>query len=154
MISLLKCSSEDVNEIYSMQIKSFAQLLEKYKDYEFSPGAEKIERTVQHMCENVTTFYFIVIHNKRIGVIRICDFGELVKLKQIFILPEYQGFSYAQAAIIEVEKLYPEAKRWELDTIKQEEKLCYLYEKMGYSRTGKYQNIKEDMDIVFYAKCT
>lgn len=51
-----------------------------------------------------------------------------------------------------VEAIYPNATRWELDTILQEEKLCYLYEKMGYKKTGQTEEIKKGMDLVFYAK--
>lgn len=43
-------------------------------------------------------------------------------------------------------------KKWTLDTIAQEAKLCYLYEKLGYRRTGKQETIKPGMDIVFYEK--
>ena len=32
------------------------------------------------------------------------------------------------------------------------EKLCYLYSKMGYQRTGEIEHIKEGMDIVFFEK--
>jgi hypothetical protein len=41
---------------------------------------------------------------------------------------------------------------WELDTIKQEGKLCHLYEKMGYKQTGREETIKEGMTLVFYAR--
>ena len=44
------------------------------------------------------------------------------------------------------------AKSWNLDTIKQEPKLCHLYEKMGYRRTEKKNTIKEGMTLVFYEK--
>lgn len=50
------------------------------------------------------------------------------------------------------EALYPSALRWELDTILQEEKLCHLYEKMGYRQNGRTEEIKENMTLVFYAK--
>lgn len=83
---------------------------------------------------------------------RICHFDKLCKLKQIYILPEYQGFGYAQKAITIAESLYPAVEKWELDTILQEEKLCYLYEKMGYKKTGKVEPIMNGMDIVYYAK--
>ena len=43
-------------------------------------------------------------------------------------------------------------EKWELDTILQEKKLCYLYEKMGYQKTGKTEKIKDGMDLVYYAK--
>ena len=89
---------------------------------------------------------------KHIGALRVCDFDSLCKLKQIFILPQYQGHGYAQKAMIMAETRYPAAVRWELDTILQEEKLCYLYEKMGYEKTGQIIRIKDGMDIVFYAK--
>ena len=36
---------------------------------------------------------------KHIGAVRICDFEKRCVLKQIFILPEYQGYGYAQEAI-------------------------------------------------------
>jgi hypothetical protein len=70
----------------------------------------------------------------------------------MFILPVFQGNSYAQAAIKQAERLYPETTKWVLDTIKQEKKLCHLYEKMGYKLTGVEENIKLGMDIVYYAK--
>ncbi len=152
MIRLKKAILSDCSEIYDLQVKSFRALLEKYQDYDFNPGAETIEKTINRFNESFTDYYFICIDTKNIGALRICNFDDLCKLKQIFILPEYQGNGYAQEAIIISESLYPNATRWELDTIKQEDKLCYLYEKMGYKKTGKEQKIKDGMDIVFYSK--
>ena len=151
-INLNKASSSDYEEIYNMQTVSFKPLLEKYQDYEFSPGAEKIEKTRQRLEESFTDYYFICLGDMHIGAIRICRFDSLCKLKQIFILPDFQGKGYAQQAIMLAESLYPDAKRWELDTICQETKLCHLYEKMGYAKTGKIQHVKDGMDIVDYAK--
>ncbi|MBS6646868.1 MAG: GNAT family N-acetyltransferase [Clostridiaceae bacterium] len=142
----------DAQEIYDLQIKSFKALLEKYQDYDYSPGAEKLERTIQRLNEPTTDYYFISLDGKHIGGLRICHFDKLCKLKQLYILPEYQGFGYAQKAITIAESLYPAAEKWELDTILQEEKLCYLYEKMGYKKTGKVEPIMNGMDIVYYAK--
>ena len=39
-----------------------------------------------------------------------------------------------------------------LDTILQEAGNCYLYEKMGYHRTGHQAIIQENMTIVDYEK--
>ena len=52
----------------------------------------------------------------------------------------------------QLEALYPNADSWELDTILQEEKLCHLYEKLGYRRTDQIKPIKEGMDLVFFEK--
>lgn len=151
-ILLEKADLSQAQEIYALQIASFAALLSKYQDYDYSPGAEKLERTLQRLSEPFTDFYFITLDGKHIGALRVCNFGQLCKLKQIFILPEYQDRGYAQQAMRIAESLYPNAGRWELDTILQEQKLCHLYEKMGYRKTGKNQRIKDGMDIVFYAK--
>ena len=68
------------------------------------------------------------------------------------ILPDHQGKGYAQQVVKKVEALYTQTKRWELDTIKQETKLCYLYGKMGYKLTGRQTHIKDGMDLVDYVK--
>lgn len=152
MITLKKAAISDSEELYDLQIKSFKQLLDKYQDHDYSPGAEKLERTVQRLSEAFTDYYFICCDGQNIGGLRICDFGELCKLKQIYLLPEYQNNGYAQTAIRLSEELHPNARRWEVDTILQEDKLCHLYEKMGYKKTGRIDNIKYGMDIVYYAK--
>ena len=51
-----------------------------------------------------------------------------------------------------MEKLYPDAILWKLDTIAQEEYLCRLYEKLGYRKTGKTETVQPGMDLVFYEK--
>lgn len=110
-ITLKKAKFENCPEIYDLQIKSFRPLLEKYQDYDFSPGAESIERTYERFNQSFTDFWMIALGEKNIGVIRICDLGEICKLKQIFLLPAYQNHGYAQEAIKAVEAKYPYARR-------------------------------------------
>lgn len=104
----------DAQEIYDLQIKSFKALLEKYHDYDFNPDAEKLERTIQRLHEPITDYYFIFFEEKHIGALRICHFDKLCKLKQIFLLPEYQGYGYAQKAIVIAESLYQLPKNGKL----------------------------------------
>lgn len=85
------------------------------------------------------------------GCIRIAYDNEVCTLKQILILPTFQGNGYAQSAIALAESMYSQ-KVWRLDTIKQEVKLCHLYEKLGYKRTYKEQKVSEIMTLVFYQK--
>lgn len=94
-ITLTKAIKKDIQEIYNMQIKSFSALLKKYQDYDFSPGAEKIKKTIQRFDDPFTDYYFICKNNIHIGALRICNYDKLIMLKQIFILPEYQGNGYA-----------------------------------------------------------
>ena len=56
-----------------------------------------------------------------------------------------------EMAFEEVEKIHGH-DNWKLYTILQEEGNCYLYEKLGYKRTGLVENINDKMDIVYYEK--
>ena len=143
----------DCKQIHEMQIKSFAPLLDKYNDHKTNPGAEPLERVEQKMAQEFTSYYFICLNNKAVGAVRIGQLNDnTFRIAPIFILPQYQGMGYAQQALLAVESIYPQAKYWELDTIKQETKQCYLYEKMGYKAAGKEEDIQEGMTIVNYTK--
>ena len=152
MISLKKAAQEDLKEIHRIQVASFQALLDKYQDHRTNPGAESYQRILERFQEETTDYYLIRLDEQNIGMIRICDFGSVCRISPIGILPEFQGHGYAQQAMVLAETLYPNAEKWILDTIRQEKKLCYLYEKLGYVPTGKQETIQPGMDIVFYEK--
>lgn len=153
MINLHKATVDDCREIHELQIKSFEELLTKYNDTKTNPGAESYERILERFNQDFTDYYLIQYNNMNVGAIRIVRFDvDVCRISPMFILPEYQGNGVAQQAIQAVELLYPHAKSWTLDTIKEEEKLCHLYEKMGYKKTGKEEKLQEDMTIIYYAK--
>ncbi len=105
------------------------------------------------MKQGFTDYYFIQFNNENIGAIRIVRLQEhIFRISPMFILPEFQGKGLAQQTINAIEALYPQAEGWQLDTIKEETKLCHLYEKMGYKRTGKEEVLQDNMTIVYYAK--
>lgn len=152
-LHLIKANIEDSEEIHEMQLKGYKALLEKYNDYDTNPGAETLERVERRFGFDNVDQYFISLAGENIGYIRIQRLDEdTYRLSQMFIMPEYQDNGYAQTAIKQAESFYPKAKKWVLDTIKQESKLCYLYEKMGYKLIGVERNIKAGMDLVDYAK--
>jgi GNAT superfamily N-acetyltransferase len=153
-INLVKATPENAQEIHQMQIKSFKNLLDKYKDYDISPGNENIEKVLARINQETTDYYLIKMENISVGAIRIIKLenGLKCRISPIFILPEYQNKGIAQKVFKIIEEKYKPEKGWVLDTILQEEGNCYLYEKIGYKRTGKIEKINERMDIVYYEK--
>ena len=151
-ISLEKAAREDLPQLHAMQVEAFMPLLNIYHDHDLSPAAEGVEKVIERFEQPETTYWFITGDGQRVGALRVCDYGERCKLSPIFILPAHQGNGIAQTAITLMEQQYPDAQVWELSTIRQEAKLCHLYEKMGYSPTGRILPIKDGMDIVFYEK--
>ena len=77
--------------------------------------------------------------------------GSRKRISPIWIMAEHRNRGYAQAAILEAEKIHG-SDHWCLDTILQEAGNCHLYEKMSYHRTGRIEKINDRMDIVFYEK--
>lgn len=152
-VGFLKAGFEHCGKIHKMQTAAFKTLLEKYKDSESNPGAETLEQIQAKMKQDFTDYYFIKSGEKEVGAVRIVRISERrCRIAPIFILPEFQGRGYASQALFEAEQLYPKAESWELDTIKEEQKLCRLYEKAGYKRIGKEKKLQEGMTIVYYVK--
>ena len=136
-----------------MQIEAFADLLAKYQDYETSPGNESIEHIQAKLLDEFTFFYFIYHKDDIAGAVRVVDRknGNRKRIAPIFIMKKFRNKGLAQKTFEEIEKLHG-SNNWMLDTILQEEGNCYLYEKLGYKRTGNIENINERMDIVYYEK--
>jgi GNAT superfamily N-acetyltransferase len=153
-ISLVKASVENANELFQMQIITFKPLLDKYQDFDKNPGNEKIERTIARLKEDITDYYIIKLDNYFVGGIRIRRYeeGQLCCVGPLFVLPEYQNKGIAQTVFKIIEEKYKPKNGWILDTILQEKGNCYLYEKIGYTKTGKVERINEKMDIVYYEK--
>lgn len=89
----------------------------------------------------------------KVGAVRVIDKqdGSRKRISPIWIMKEYRNKGYAQQAIRAVEKIYG-SDHWCLDTILQEKGNLYLYEKLGYHRTGKVDRINDRMDIVYFEK--
>lgn len=152
-VELKPIERADVETVWKMQVEAFSDLLEKYQDFDTSPGAENIDKIIAKFEQPWTTYYFIIVSNEKVGVICIVDKkdGSKKRISPIWIMKEHRHKGYAQQAICEAERLHGQ-KNWCLDTILQEEGNLYLYEKHGYHRTGRVQKINDQMDIVFLEK--
>lgn len=153
-VELVRVGIEDAENLWKMQVRSFAALYEKYQDTETSPATERVEKIEARLNQPFTYYYYIKDDGVTVGAIRVIDTksnDDPKRISPIFILPEYRNRKYAQAAIVKAEEIHGNSK-WELDIILQETGNCYLYEKMGYYQTGKTEVINEKLTLVFYKK--
>ena len=150
---LVRANVNDCEKIWSLQIEAFADLLAKYQDFETSPGNESKESIQSKLMDEFTFFYFIYHEDEIAGVVRVVDRknGDRKRIAPIFIMKKFRNRGLAQKTFKEIEKIHG-SDNWMLDTILQEAGNCYLYEKLGYQRTGEIENINERMDIVYYEK--
>ena len=97
----------------------------------------------------------ILFNGKRVGGARVkWHNGRNVKwISPIFVIPQFPNKGIASAVIERLFEVYSsDTIEWRLDTIKQEEKNCYLYEKCGFVRVGDEIVINEKMTLVEYTK--
>ena len=152
-ITLVKAGLEDAKVLYDMQIESFMPLLAKYQDFETSPANEPIEKIINRINQSFTDYYIIKKDSINVGGIRIIKGSNNINsVGPLFILSEYQGKGIAQKVFRMIEQKYKDAKKWELHTILQESGNCYLYEKLGYKKTGENEIINNLLTLVLYEK--
>lgn len=73
MMKLVRANVNDCDTIWSMQTEAFHELLEKYQDYETSPGNESRERIKEKLSQEFTYFYYIYDSDDVVGAIRVVD---------------------------------------------------------------------------------
>lgn len=152
-MELVRISANESEKLWNMQKEAFAELLERYQDYETNPAAEPLSRISERLAQPFTYWYFIIDNGICAGAIRIVDRsdGSPRRISPIFIMPEFRGRGLAQQAILEAERLHGH-DGWELSTILEEPGNCHLYEKMGYRKTGITEKINDRLTLVFYEK--
>lgn len=78
--------------------------------------------------------------------------AQTARIAPICVLPNFQGKGIAYKAMLETEAIYPEIKKWQLETIQQEPHLVRLYQKLGYQLTGYVEKINDAMSLVYFEK--
>ena len=153
-IKLEKAKESDAKSIFDIQVKAFMSSLEKYKDLNTNPANETIDRVITRINNPNGGFYKILVGNDLAGAICIYrkDKTSEFWISPMFILPNLQGLGIAQKAINLVEDMFPQATSWELATILEEDRNCYLYEKMGFTKTGLRKKLNDQTTLVFYKK--
>ncbi len=152
-IQLVRASEKNAEKLHKMQIISFAELLERYQDFDTNPANEPLEKTIFRLRQQSTYYYFIYADGELAGAIRIVDWGNEnpKRISPLFIIPDFRGRGIAQRAIELCEEIHG-SENWSLDTILQEKGNCHLYEKMGYRQTVETKVINDKMTLVFYKK--
>lgn len=158
LIELKMITREDAECLHKLQIEAFMPLYEKYQDDATSPAKESLETIAKKIVEDNSDFYFILFNGEKAGAVRVKwhNGGNVYEninwISPIFIVPRFQNKGIASNVIKQLFTIYPNIIEWRLDTIKQEERNCYLYEKCGFVRTGDETVVNENMTLVDYVK--
>lgn len=151
---------EDEIELYAeLQRQSFMPLYEKYHDDETSPALETVEHIKNKYNDPDRIYHFIRKNGAIVGGVNIdlrqYDDGKgFGRVSPIFILPEHQNKGNGYIAMLKILNEYNHVKYWRLETIKEEQGNCRLYEKLGFNRVDDELVINEKLTLVYYELLT
>jgi GNAT superfamily N-acetyltransferase len=147
---LIRTNKEEAQKLLGIQKKAFADDLEKYQDDESSPVNEPVERLIRKI--ELFHHYTIWLHSQIVGGVDVRDLGEgRYRLNRIFLSPDVQGKGLGTKIMELIEKEFPEADEWSLDTPHLNVRNHYFYEKLGFSKVGEHQ-VTDKLRLVDYVK--
>lgn len=153
-MEIVEFREKDIDTVFEIQQAAYKPLYEKYHDDKSNPYMESKETVLQKYMRKGTTGYLFIKNGVPVGAVRINlnPESQSGRVSALGVLPQYQGQGIAQKALLKIEEMHSDIKRWFLDTILQEAGNCHLYEKIGYKRTGEIEVINEKMSLVYYEK--
>jgi GNAT superfamily N-acetyltransferase len=141
----------DAEALVKVQIRAFHDDARIYPGVEIGgpPGYDSVEETLKKTVQD--DFYKIKAEDQIIGGIVVFDFGEgHFHLDLIFIDPDYHNRGIGTQAMHFIERAYPTAKTWSLDTPQYAVRNHHFYEKFGYVKVK--EETVDGVPLVCYEK--
>ena len=146
-IEFIKASEDDAEKFVEVQNKSFYS---DYLKYGMCPGYGRNAKEIIEAMKN--DFVFKIVADKevvgKISVKQIKD--DEYHVNCLCIIPEYENKRIGQKAIAFIEKQYPHAKKWSLETPADKLRNHYFYKKCGYKIVDKM--IDGTVELVVFEK--
>lgn len=123
----------DAKVLVNVQDKAFYADYVKYGE---CPGYGKSE---EKMRESLTKNqqYKIIVDDIVIGKVSAHEKEGVCHLDCLCVMPEYENKGIGQKAVVFIEKQYPQANSWALETPKDKVRNHYFYKKCGYDIVGE-----------------
>ena len=130
-IELVRASLEDAEVIWKMQRIAFAELLERYQDFDTNPGNEPLEKVQWRFSFPATYFYFIQVDGVNAGAIRIIDHHDdsPKKISPLFVLPQFRGRGIGTDVVRFCQQQSPSLM---LYVFRKNTRAIALYRKLGF----------------------
>ena len=122
--------SNDLMQILEVQKKAFVQEAELYQKCTIAPMTQTYEEIVDE-CKSKTVLK-LVLNGKIIGSVRAKLENNLCHVNKLVVLPEYQGLGYGKKLLLKIEKYFPKAAKFALETGAKSVNNIALYKKVGY----------------------
>lgn len=135
-IRIERARPEQAELLAAIQKKAFAEDLVRYWDDPSCPAHEPIEKLRAKI--DASLYFSIWLEDALIGGAHVHPVSPgRHRLRRIYIDPDCQNRGCGTAVMILLEKEFPDARVWELDTPHRNYRNQHFYEKLGYQRVGE-----------------
>lgn len=148
-IFIEKASSENAEEILKLQKIAYISEAELIDDFTIPPLQQTIDEIVSEFDDQI--FLKVETDNKIIGSVRVYLEDKTSFIGKLIVHPNFQNKGIGTKLLHEAEKLFPNAKRFELFTGQKSLKNIFIYEKHGYNQFREIE-ISDKLTLVFLEK--
>ncbi|MCD7899804.1 MAG: GNAT family N-acetyltransferase [Bacteroides sp.] len=137
-ISITLADKDDLKEILSLQKRAFQTEAEHHGNYDIEP----LQQTYESICADFESYTFLkaVCENRIIGSVKSRIKERTVWVGKLIVAQEARRQGLGKRLLLEVEKLYPEANRFQLFTASSSIHNIRLYESIGYRIVGEFKD--------------
>ncbi|HBV96201.1 MAG TPA: GNAT family N-acetyltransferase [Desulfotomaculum sp.] len=139
----------DAEEILILQKAAFIKQAEMYNNYRLPPLIQELEDIKSEFKKY--TFLKAVQGERIIGSVRACMEEDTCLIGRLIVYPSFQNRGIGTMLMLEVERIFDNAVRFELFTGHKSARNLHLYRKLGYS-VFKSQKVSDNLNMVFLEK--
>lgn len=148
-MKITKATKEDLVQILDLQKLAFTREARLHNNYNIQPMTQSLEEVEAEYKTKI--FLKIEDGSKIIGSVRANLNGEECWVNKLMVHPEYQCRGIGKSLLLEIEKYFPEVKKFKLATSTKSYGNIRLYESTGYV-TVKIEKMHDGVEGVFMEK--
>ncbi len=142
-------TAADAAEILALQKLAYRSEAALYNDFSIEPLVQTLEQAQADFL--VKRVLKAVVNGGIVGSVRCEMRADTCLIGKLIVHPEFQNRGLGTTLMREIEKLQPEAKRFELFTGWKSEKNLRLYHKLGYKQF-RTMDVSDALKLVFLEK--
>lgn len=148
-VSVKIADKSDAENILILQKEAYASEAALYGKWDIEPLRQTLEELIAEWEEQVILKAFA--GGVLVGSVRGRVQGETCYVGKLMVKPELQNQGVGKKLLLELEKQFPAARRFELFTGEKSLKNLHVYEKLGYC-PERTQKVDDNLTLVFLAK--
>lgn len=149
-MKICKIDKSDLEEILYLQKLAYMPEAHYYNFFELPALTQTYEELEKEL--NKKIILKAVIDSKIVGTVRAYKIDETCYIEKLAVHPDFQKQNIGKTLMLEIEKHFPDIKKYELFTGHKNLRNIAIYKKLGYKIMDKTKVINSSLQLVFMEK--